>query len=246
MAAMERAPVDELTGLPLLIAPRCQWLPLDKPEIADPNHGWFPENDPRLKTVAGIALRNSQLQILERDLHVEHHQKMLGPMIPDEDQILSRCVASCAGVIADNVIDYSKEGAIRPMTRSERDFFRTPSDQDRFSYRYIRYNYEPIRIFFRQLTFRQRLSHLREGLIDEFLFTKDPDRKTVLGRFLIANAVAVATDPVREQYSFFRRNNLLHPAMPSEAQTLVGHKLQLAHPTNQQRLIEQYETALVA
>lgn len=248
MAATERAPVDEFTGLPLLIAPQCQPLPFEQPEIADPDHAWFPELNPILRTIAGKALRNCQLQQVERWLHNEKHKSRLGPELPnDEVDILGRVVAACAGVMPREVEDFSGiEPVIRPATHQEWDFLHTPSETDNFGYKYVFYRYDPIRIFLKDFAFRQKLDHIRDGLIDEFLCTQDQERKMKLGRFLISNAIAVAADPIRERYAQFRRAELLHPGMPQEVQTLIGYKVQLSDPVKRTRLIDQYETVLAA
>lgn len=99
--------------------------------------------------------------------------------------------------------------------------------QAEFTFRHLTYRYEAIRDFFRAYAIKQNLSHVRKGLINEFLLTKDPEQRIKIGRFLLSNAVAVATDKdsVKEAYKIARNEGLLHPAMPAEPQLLVQYKL---------------------
>jgi hypothetical protein len=210
VAAELVTPIDDYTGLPALIAPQLVWLPLNDPNIADVHHVWHPGS--ALKTELGnIALRNSLLQVTPRDRHNigidAYHRFYSGPTLPkDEKDIFIRCVIACAGVIPEEVIDIcGGTPLVRPITTKERWYFRTPSDNDKFGYRYVKYNYEPVREFFKEFIFKQNLTHLRPALFDEFLYTKDQRQKVKIGRLLIANAVAVASDIVREPYYCMRR-----------------------------------------
>lgn len=228
MAAELITPVDEVTGLPYLIAPRLEPFPTDVPIIADPHHALHPNRDERLnpldpakKTLAKAALRSCRLQYVQRDLHNEgpasYHGYYVGPLndMPESDsEIFSTCIAACTGVLTSKVIDlHAGEPIERPITREEFAFLRTPSSRDEFGYRYVTYRYEPMRDFFREYVKKQSLGHLSSSLIDQFLNSSDEEKKLKIGRFLLANAVAVATDHVREKYSFLRRQNLLHPAV---------------------------------
>lgn len=249
MAAELVTPIDEYTGLPPLIAPKYEWLPLNLPEIADQHHAWHPGQE--LKTnLAGIALRNSLLEVTARESHNEsedaYHRFYRGPAIPtNETDIFRRCVVACAGVIPETVIDIQNgEPGVRPITTKERWYFRIPAENDEFGYRYVKYNYEPIRNFFKDFIFKQKLTHLREGLFDEFLHTKDQTEKLKIGKLLIANAVAVASDDVREPYYAMRRQGLTHPGMPQEVQTMVGHKL--GNSESRFSLVQQFDEHLRA
>lgn len=232
MAAECMTPTDPQSGLVLPIAPRCEWLPLDNPDIADVHHNVHPRRHPGLMTLAGFALRNSQLQIVERTLHNEgplrYHRWWAGPEIPDDERVIfERCLFASAGVIPRRVIDLTSRSApfVRDATRREMEFLHTPNEDDPFGYRYVRYRYEPIRDFMRDYAARQTLCHLNPNRIDEFLNTKDMNRKLKLGKFLLANAAAVASDSMRERWRLLRRRNMIHPAMPADPQTLVYYKL---------------------
>ncbi|MCA9333007.1 hypothetical protein KDA00_03990 [Candidatus Saccharibacteria bacterium] len=233
MAATLRSPVDGQTGIPLPIAPSCEWLPVNQPEVADIHHGVHPRNDPRLLTVAGFAFRHSWLQTVERDLHNEgpfsYHSRYIGPKITtDEDDIFSRLLLITSGVIPNEVIDMNGgDPYTRPATAKETEFLHTPSDTDPFGYRYIKYRYEPIRDFFRHYVLKQKLGdeHIAEKFIDEFFFTKNHEKKRFLGHLLIAKAAEAASDQAGTKYRMLQRAGLMHPAMPSNPTVLVKHKL---------------------
>ena len=231
MAAELITPVDERTGLPYLIAPEQYALPLNNPGIANRHHLWHPSNDPLFETVAGTALRVSMLQTVEADLHNfsprAYHKVYKGPELPQTTQeIFKRCVLACAGVLPDGVIDLrSGEPVERPMAEKEREYFRIPSSSDEFGYRYIRYGYGQIRDFLADYVASQSLNHITPTRIEEFLETKDMDRKRKVGRLLLSGAIAVASDTLREPYFTLRRDDQLHPRMPPEPQTLIRYKL---------------------
>jgi hypothetical protein len=229
MAAELQAPIDRITGLPYPIAPGCRELPEDKPEDADLHHGFFQGRDPLLKdTLAGIALRNCAIQLIERPVHVAVHQWYgeTAGLPTEEDDAFSRTLAAVAGVIPDMVSDFSTgEPVVRPATSKEQAFLRTPSPEDVFGYKYMRYNYSPILEFYADFVSRRDLSHVPQARIEEFLTTANMERKRMLGARLLSNAAAVASDPIREQYYSLRRDSLLHPRMPQEPQTLIRYKL---------------------
>lgn len=223
-------PTDEMSGLPLAIAPKCEWLPMHNAQIADEHHGWHRKSAPLLNTLAGLALRNSWLQLIERDLHNEgpfrYHKHFSGPSLSiDEVDIFSRITLACAGFIPDHVIDTQKGDSglsfVRPITKKEAEFLRTPSENNIFTYRYIQYRYEPIKEFFQGYT----LNHVSHEEVDEFLHTKNLERKKEIGRLLLQNAVELVTDDIKAKYLLTKKQGLLHPAMPANPEELVLHKL---------------------
>lgn len=234
MAAEMVTPTDYLSGLPLPIAPMGKWLALDNPSVADVHHAHHPCRDPQLKTLAGMALRNTALQITERELHNSgpnrYHRFYTGPPIPvNESDIFTRIVLNCAGYIPSQGIDLSGDApVVRDLSPKENDFLRTPKEGDQFGYRYYGYRYDPIRNFFRDFSTKQDLNHLTESTIEQFLHTSDMPTKQKLGRFLLMQVCAVAGDQVRGKYKLLQKSQLLHPAMPPEPQILIRYKLGLA------------------
>lgn len=254
MAAELVAPTDELTGLPYPIAPKCEPIPVDRPDIADIHHGFHKEKDLTGMGLPGIALRNCWKQLIERELHNEgpgsYHRFYDRTKLPAyvevmhspdkkkaeaaarqfEAEAFGRVVLACAGVIPRRVIDLSSGEPIeRDMTRRELKFLRTPSPHDTFGYKYISYSYDPIHEFLVDYVVKQDLGHLTRSSLCEFMETKDSHRKMVLGKMLLKNAAAVASDrdTLKEKYKTLKREGRVHPAMPPDPQTLVTYKLNM-------------------
>jgi hypothetical protein len=105
------------------------------------------------------------------------------------------------------------------------DFEARQKEIDGFHYRHLVYRYEPIRDFFRDYALRQDLRDVNELVIEEFLGTRDADRKARLGRWLLARAVERSTDPMEHAYADLRKDGYLHPLMPPAARLLTLYKL---------------------
>lgn len=232
MAAEKVTPIDGYSGLPLAIAPYD--LEASRPdfEVTDDHHGWHPWTAPLLRTIAGQALRNSWIQRVNVLVHNQgpyaYHRHYKGPELPgDEADIYGRVVLACAGYVPDEVIDMHSrdEPYVRPAHEAERAYLRQGRLGDAFSYRHIRYGYDPIRAFMAEYALKQDLSHIHDATIDEFLSTKDGERKRKIGDFLLWAASEVATDGIRDKYRILASENRLHPRMPKDPKPLVKWKL---------------------
>lgn len=132
MAAEMITPVDELTGMPLSVAPPLYDLSRHNPDIANWHHLYHASTAPELQTLGGTALRNSRVQLLPVRQHNtgkhNYHTYYVGPPLPaanDERNQIRLCILGCAGYLPEKVIDLSEETpAVRLMTGDERDFFR--------------------------------------------------------------------------------------------------------------------------
>lgn len=235
MAAERITPVDELTGLPLSIVPTRKKVPSRNPNVADWHHHFHPKEDPRLKTVGGLALRNSRLQLVFRTFHNEgphrYHRFFDGPPIPqDEATQFGMCVLACAGYIPENGIDLRGDvPVVKRLTEEQRSILATPNidKNQEFDYHHFRYGYEPIRSFFIKYTLDQDLtSVVPESSIDEFLYTRDTERRKEKGSTILELAASAATEGmVDANYALLRDMHLLHEAMPPEPHKLVYYKL---------------------
>lgn len=105
------------------------------------------------------------------------------------------------------------------------DFNQRRRQQAALTFAHLVYQYDPLRTFLRETVLEQDLSHVREARVDEFLYTKDEERRLRLGRWLLGEAVHKATDSVRLPYRRLHIAGSLHPGMPSEADGLVVWKL---------------------
>ncbi|GAC1387837.1 MAG: hypothetical protein NVS1B7_2430 [Candidatus Saccharimonadales bacterium] len=112
-----------------------------------------------------------------------------------------------------------------PVNLAEQLFLQEAEKQAGLTYRHLTYRYDPVRLFFEHYTAKQPLDHVQPTKIDEFLSTKQAERKHYLGHWLLAKAVEEATTDVEKVYAEVRAEHLLHPLMPNSPQTLVKHKL---------------------
>lgn len=132
MAAEMITPVDELTGMPLSVAPPLFDLSRHNPDIANWHHLYHPSTAPELQTLGGTALRNSRVQLLPVKQHNtgknNYHTYYTGPPLPaasDEETQFRLCVLACAGYLPEKVIDMSGAKPVeRLMTVDELEFFR--------------------------------------------------------------------------------------------------------------------------
>lgn len=231
MAAELITPMDELSGLPLPIAPGEEYLPADDPSVADWHHEYHPASHPDLKTVGGMALRNSRLQLVDLNYHnhspKSYHRFYEGPEIPtDPHEQFRLCVLACAGYVPEQGIDLSSgEPQIVDLTPRQKAQLGQMDPDDGLTLREIKYRYDPIRDFFTEYALEQDISHMREDIIDEFVYTGQVDREKFLGHLLIAKAAEAAGELVAEDYHEVRTAGKLHPLMPRQPSTLIKNKL---------------------
>lgn len=192
------SPVDELTGVPLILHPYGSSKDSHR-FFPDKHHPWHPKNDPLVKlgTLGGEALRASRVQVASYDLHhLDYHRNFYGPELPDNDATrFNLIVLSAAGYIPERAVAFKRNG--KPYTRElsselrnrlwERNKIRVDSS-------------EILRNYLKEYSFSQDLSDVKESVIDEFLFTKNKVKRWELGNLLLANGVYKATMPVREVY----------------------------------------------
>ncbi|HEY5442037.1 MAG TPA: hypothetical protein VIJ68_00690 [Candidatus Saccharimonadales bacterium] len=105
------------------------------------------------------------------------------------------------------------------------DYVRREEQQAAFTFHHIIYVYPAIRNFFREFVLAQDLGHVSEVMTEEFLLTKDPERRLFLGRELLDYGVEAATDSVKPMYAKAYQAGLLHPRTPVEPALLVRTKL---------------------
>jgi hypothetical protein len=116
-----KSPVDELTGMPLPIAPTEDLTSLSSNQINE-HHHFFPRLSPALRnSLGGRALRVSRIQRVASTQHnfgenPYHKFFQEGPHIPtDAATQLGMCVLACAGYIPPQTVDTSSG---EPIVRS--------------------------------------------------------------------------------------------------------------------------------
>lgn len=132
MAAELVSPVDELTGMPLAVAPPLENLPRGDSSIANWHHLYHPSTAPELQTLGGAALRNSRVELLPLKWHntgrQNYHSYYKGPPLPaadDKETQFRLCVLACAGYLPEKVIALnSGEPVERLMNEDELYYFR--------------------------------------------------------------------------------------------------------------------------
>lgn len=118
----EQCPVDEITGMPLPIAPHVDLNALSPSQINE-HHHFYPRLSPILRnSLGGRALRVSRIQRVATTQHnfgenPYHRFFPNGPEIPvDPTAQLGLCVLACAGYLPAQVVDTSRgEPVVRTM-----------------------------------------------------------------------------------------------------------------------------------
>ncbi len=205
------SPVDELTGVPLILHPlgnshdRYIYRP-------DKHHPWHPKNDPLVKTgtLGGEALRSSRVQITSFDIHhLDYHRRLYGPILPTDDEgRFKLIVLTAAGYIPEHALVFGK--------RSSDTCTKKLSSEDRLKL----WDEDSIRVdspdvvskFLKEYSFNQGFSDVKESTVDEFLNTKEYDKKMELGNLLIANSVQKATLPLRLIFKQAYKSELIPPS----------------------------------
>lgn len=108
MAAETITPTCEVTGLPLSIGPeRSREIEAFSVSGAyDRHHAFHPERSDQLKTIAGLALRNSRIQSVRYDLHHHgYHNIFVGSELPENpDDYFRLSILAVAGVVPRSAI----------------------------------------------------------------------------------------------------------------------------------------------
>lgn len=213
------SPVDELTGVPLILHP--EGSSNDSHRFSpDKHHPWHPKNHPLVKsgTLGGEALRASRVQLASYDLHhLDYHRNFYGPELPDNDTSrFNLIVLTAAGYIPEQALMFSEyqKPYLKDITLEQRlKLWQTGR---------IRVDSPGIvRSFLKDYSLGQDLSDINERVIDEFLFTHDPIKRLELGYTLIGKAVLRATIPIKDTYKEAFKAELLPPYRARKAYKFV-------------------------
>lgn len=129
-----KCPTDELTGMPLPIAPTVDLSSIPPSDINE-HHHFYPRLSPELRdSIGGRALRVSRIQRVATTQHnfgdrPFHKYFQEGPTIPkDAETQLGMCVLACAGYLPPKVVDTAKgEPIVRTMKEWEYSRLSKPS-----------------------------------------------------------------------------------------------------------------------
>ena len=87
----------------------------------------------------------------------------------------------------------------------------------KYRYQHVSQGYIETRDFISDFLPKQDLSHVNPLKIEEFLDTKDDDRRRFLGFCFIGQAIQVATEAMEQRYSQIQKEGRLHPLKPVHA-----------------------------
>jgi hypothetical protein len=199
------APTDELTGMPLPVLP-----PKDMPSFDSDKGNWHhhyhPSNSRLLTSTAGLAVRHVRLQYLPIESHHNvYHSIFEGPALPLSNQErLGHIVLACVGYIPPYAIDVHSEDPTQPVHMTKRIRRRLQSSGE------IEVRGHPnISNFIKNHLIRQDFSHVDESLIEEFVTTRDIDRRRSLGNKLLRLASEMAVEPIKPVYQTALKQGLV-------------------------------------
>lgn len=186
-------PTDELTGLPLPVLPPSEVPPINDKEFANWHHHYHPESSKLLKGVSGLAVRHVRLQLLPIVTHHNlYHSIFEGPPLPkSNEERFGQVVLACAGYIPPRAIDLYKDDPTESvrLSKSIRRRLQTSGE-------IALHGESNIGTFIKNHLVRQDFSHVNEKIIEEFVETRNVDRKWYLGHLLLAIASEIAVEPV--------------------------------------------------
>jgi hypothetical protein len=219
------APVDELTKMPLPILPPDEIPPFDNNLEANWHHLYHPSHDKLLNSASGLAVRHLRLQLLPvKTHHSVYHNLFERPefLTRTNEQRFGHVILGVAGYIPRYAIDLHADNPVQPVIMSNKQRRRLQSGGE------IQLRGQSnISNFIKNHLIRQDFSNVNESVIEEFIETRNVDRKRFLGHWLLAIASEVATEPVSPVYKQALDEGLVirKYKLPSLAKAHVnGHK----------------------
>lgn len=218
-------PVDELTGIPLLISPSPETLfLLDNFKLnaerraaggknyADWNHAYHPRLSKELTSKDGKPTRDCRGQFIMRSVHDEYHAAYLGPPLPRTNEQRFRSLVFCAaGYVPRQVIDFSGDSPKQSMLNNEQIRRLQTSGEVRIM------DKKSVKDFFeRYILSSPEIDHIQPKLINDFLRihktgNDDYKRKCALAHQLLSLIIKPCTAPLVGDYKKSLGENLWRP-----------------------------------
>jgi hypothetical protein len=191
--AFEETPTDHY-GMSLLI------LASDTPrEKTNKHHPWHPNADLDEGSDEDRSLRYSVVQRVNKIEHSAYHDRFKGPKILETGKFF-RVVLGRAGYIPGELLNVSGKKRTRvPLNPRNRQFIKVFPDTGPKGYDGQDYKTRRTGIYLARYAISQNFGHLGTE-IDEFLETKNDDRRLNLGEHIIDEGIRVALDT--DAYSF--------------------------------------------
>lgn len=230
-------PTDELTGVPLLIAPHDE-VPylLENPQVnasrhaeggtdyIDRNHVYHPST--RLTSVANKALQGSRIQYVLRADHNAYHAAFSGPPLPQTFAAhYYQIVFSAANYIPRRALDFSGDSP-REITLTDEQIFRLQTSGE-----VKMADSGKVRKFLEGFVLRDpEFDHIPLRLIDEFLTieadTVDDIRKQrYLAHKLLSLVIDPTTEPMYAAYKKALESNVWKPALNASPRQVVHDQI---------------------
>ncbi|MBA3757853.1 hypothetical protein H0X09_03240 [Candidatus Saccharibacteria bacterium] len=190
------SPHDELTGMPLPVLPPEEVPSFKDPTSANWHHHYHPGKDKLLTSINGLALRHVRVQILPIDTHNDYHSIFEGPPLPTtNEQRFGQIVLACAGYVPSHAIDVYGDDPTEKVElgAKNRNRLQTTGELE------VRGQVN-LAAFMKNYLIRQDFSHVKESIIDEFIESRDNDRRWFLGHWLLAIASEIAVEPLEPVY----------------------------------------------
>ncbi len=216
---IEAAPVDKLTKMPLPV------LPPNRATIrtveANWHHHYHPSSSKLLTSAAGLAVRHARLQLLPvKSHHNRYHSIFEGPehLPTSNDERFGQIILACAGYIPNYAIDVYQDDPTEPVILSSRIRKRLQTSGE-IALR----GHTNIGSFMKDHLVRQDFSQVEDSIIEEFLTTRNFDRRKELGHWLLEVASEIAVEPIQPIYSQALEEGLIIPeaGLPSLAKEHV-------------------------
>jgi hypothetical protein len=225
---IEKTPVDELTGIPMLFVPHWDLGLLMKSasrtgRFSDWNHAYFPRLSPDLRGAAGLAVRYARVQRVARHEHDKYHEWFDAPPLPKTLEEKFRAVVLCAA------------GYVPPVAINMG--YRTPR-QEPLGFRQIRRlrtsgeltvdRPHRVRRFMKEFILDQQIEGVENNrkLVSDFLLSRsgtdyDRKRQADMARSLLSITARGVVAGLEDGYAFGYQNDLLAPDVPEEALDFV-------------------------
>lgn len=224
--AQPATPMDELTGLPLLLYPydeADELFDLHKHQLvlrntgcdyADMNHAFHPRTARELNSDDGKPIRQSRGQLVRRSDHDNYHKAYYGPRLPKTSDERFKCLVFCtAGYIPRLALDLRGNSPDGVRTLSDNQIIRLRNSGE---VHWMQHD-SIIKFLEKYVLDKPELAHIRPKLIDEFLTmpsdnSYDERRKRFLTHRLLSLVIDPATLPLHDTYRQTVEDNLWGPS----------------------------------
>lgn len=219
-------PTDDTTGLPWCFAPNPDLQPVSKragiAQAGEWNHQ-FPKVEARysanpiLSDLGRKALEGLRWQWVDYDdHHLGYNLEFRGPRQPaTRKQLATTMLFGRAGFIPEFALDFSGDRAKERRLHAEERKYLWESGQVRVA--------DPglIDKFLFEFVFSHDVDHIREREIDEFLHTRQYERRIYLAHSISAKLIERAFEPMQETYQVAKRDGGLFFQAPNHVRDLV-------------------------